>query len=116
MDPVIADSATASADLKQSRPRRSPAPAASNVVDRLPPHSVEAEQGVLGCVLLAPKEGVGTCVEKFKRGSEVFYDLRHQSIYEILTEMYDQKEAIDLITLQQKLRDRKQLEAIGGIT
>lgn len=85
-------------------------------VDRLPPHSIEAEQGVLGCVLLAPNEGLGTCIEKFKRGSEVFYDLRHQVIFDQLAEMYDAKEPIDLITVQQRLKDKSQLDAVGGIT
>ena len=90
-------------------------PEAHNV-DRLPPHSIEAEQGVLGCVLLAPNEGLGICIEKFKKGSEVFYDLRHQVIFDLLAEMYDSKEPIDLITVQQKLKDKGQLDSVGGIT
>lgn len=90
-----------------------PAPAS---VDRLPPHSIEAEQGVLGCVLLAPNEGLGICIEKFKRGSEVFYDLRHQMLFDTLAEMYDGKEPIDVHTVQEKLKGKGQLEAIGGIT
>ena len=84
-------------------------------VDRLPPHSVEAEQGVLGCALLSPHDSLGECVEKFRAGSEVFYDLRHRTIYEVLVEMYERKDAIDLITLQQILKDKQQLEAIGGL-
>jgi replicative DNA helicase len=98
------------------RPRISAGLPAPQSIDRLPPHSIEAEQGVLGCVLLSPKEGLGTCIEKFKRGVEVFYDLRHQVIFDTLTQMYDQQEAIDLITLQQRLRDKHQLEGVGGIT
>jgi replicative DNA helicase len=115
IDSVASDSAAGSVDLRKSRPSRQPA-AAPAALDRLPPHSIEAEQGVLGCVLLAPAEGMGLCIEKLKRGSEVFYDLRHQSIFNLLAEMYDQKDAIDLITLQQKLKDRNQLDAIGGLT
>ena len=84
-------------------------------LDRLPPHSVEAEQGVLGCVLLSPQDCMGICIEKFRQGSEVFYDLRHQQVFDVLAEMYDRKEAIDLITVQQRLKDKAQLEAIGGI-
>ena len=84
-------------------------------VDRLPPHSIEAEQGVLGCVLLSPNDCMGECIEKFKRGAESFYDLRHQTLFETLVEMYDRKEAIDLITLQQRLKDKQQLEGIGGL-
>src|SRR6185436_1787151 len=54
------------------------------------------------------------CIEKFKSGADVFYDLRHQAIFEVLVEMYDGKQPIDLITLQQRLKDINQLEAIGG--
>lgn len=86
-----------------------------SAVDRLPPSSHEAEQGVLGCILLAPQESMGICIERFKQGSEVFYDLRHQQIYDLLAGMYDQKEAIDFITVQQRLKDQHQLEGIGGI-
>lgn len=86
-----------------------------NPLDRLPPHSVEAEQGVLGCVLLNPNENMGTCIEKFKSGSEVFYDLRHRVLYELLAELFDQKQPIDIFTLSQSLRDRNQLENVGGL-
>jgi replicative DNA helicase len=102
-------------DAKDYRRRRSSGVADPLKVDRLPPHSIEAEQGVLGCVLLAPNEKLGETIEKFKVGSEVFYDLRHRTVYELLVEMYDKKEPIDLITLQQKLKDRQQLEAVGGL-
>src|SRR2546421_11779291 len=84
-------------------------------VDRLPPHAMEAEQGVLGCALLSPNECMGECIEKLKAASEVFYDLRHRTVYEVMVEMYDHKVPIDLITLQQQLKDRQQLEAIGGL-
>src|SRR5216683_6310237 len=87
-------------DLKRSS-RRAAATATDARVDRLPPHSPEAEQGVLGCVLLSPNDCMGECIEKFKSGAEVFYDLRHQTIFGTLAEMYDSREAIDLITLQQ---------------
>ena len=83
--------------------------------DRLPPHSPEAEQGVLGCVLLSPNECMGECVEKFKSGADVFYDLRHQTIFSTLVEMYDSREAIDVITLQQRLKNKQLLEEVGGI-
>ena len=85
-------------------------------MDRLPPHSIEAEQGVLGCALLSSNECMGVCIEKFKAGSEVFYDLRHRHIYELFVEMYDHKEAIDLVTVQQRLKDRNQLESVGGLS
>lgn len=84
-------------------------------IDRLPPHSIEAEQGVLGCILLEPNESIGACIEKLTRGEEAFYDMRHQALFDLLVEMYDRKEPIEPITVQQYLRDRHQLEAIGGM-
>ena len=84
-------------------------------VDRLPPHALEAEQGVLGCILLSPGECVGECIQRFKAGGDVFYDLRHRAIYETCVEMYDGKTPIDVITVQQKLRDKNQLESVGGV-
>ena len=83
--------------------------------DRLPPHSVEAEQGVLGCVFLSPNDCLGQCVEKLTGGPSVFYDLRHQTLYELLLEMYEKKEPVDLITVPQRLKDKGMLEAIGGL-
>jgi len=110
----ISESAGAPADLQRAR-RRKPALTDATRIDRLPPHSPEAEQGVLGCVLLSPNDCMGDCIGKFKAGAEVFYDLRHQTIYGALSEMYDAREAIDLITLQQRLKDRNLLEQVGGI-
>jgi replicative DNA helicase len=101
---------------KPRRARVSAGLPAPQAIDRLPPHSIEAEQGVLGCVMLSPNDCLGICIEKFKKGVEVFYDLRHQVIFDTLIEMYDSKHPIDLITLQQKLKDKNQLEPVGGVT
>jgi hypothetical protein len=84
-------------------------------VDRLPPHSPEAERGVLGCILLSPNECMLECIERLKAGKEAFYDLRHQSIFNALADLYEEQEAIDVITLQQRLRDWHLLEEAGGI-
>jgi replicative DNA helicase len=99
------------------KPRRNKAAAVDlSKLDRLPPHSTEAEQGVLGCILLSPSECLGLCVEKLKGGAESFYDLRHQTLYQHLVEMYDKKEPVDLITVQQRLKDIGQLEGVGGLS
>jgi len=107
-------------DLSSATPRprgraRTTAPIQGGRVDRLPPHSIEAEQGVFGCILLSPQDCLGICIEKLKAGAEYFYDLRHQTLYPVLVEMYDRKEAIDLITVQQRLRDHQRLEGVGGL-
>lgn len=110
----VVESAGGVADLKKARRRKHANPDVLKT-DRLPPHSPDAEQGVLGCVLLSPNECLGLCIEKIKNDAEVFYDLRHQTIYTTMLEMFDARQQIDLITLQQTLKDKKQLEEVGGI-
>jgi replicative DNA helicase len=111
----ITETAGAAPDLQRVRRSRPRGPGDAARVDRLPPHSPEAEQGMLGCVLLSPNDCMGECVEKFKGNAEVLYDLRHQTIFSALLEMYDKREAIDLITLQQRLKDKQLLDEVGGI-
>lgn len=108
--------ADAIADLAASRRRRDQrAEVERSVPERLPAHSIEAEQGVLGCIFLSPNECLGECIEKFKSGPEVFYDLKHRTIYEMLVEMWEAKAAIDLITVRQRLKDKQKLEDVGGL-
>jgi replicative DNA helicase len=111
----VSEAAGAAADLKKARRQKAARADARPTVDRLPPHSPEGEQGVLGCVLLSPNECMGECIEKLRDGREVFYDLRHQTIFETLVAMYDARAAIDVITLQQRLKDKQLLEQVGGI-
>jgi replicative DNA helicase len=103
-------------DLKSSGGRRATAAVIAQVLDRLPPHSPEAEEGILGCIMLSPNDCLGECIEKLKGGASVFYDLRHQTIYGMMIEMYDKREAVDVITLQQRLKDKQILEQVGGIS
>jgi replicative DNA helicase len=77
------------------------------------PQDADAEQGVLSSILLAPKEIAGHCVEKGIR-KDHFHIPAHSSIYEVLLEMYDQRQPIDIITLTAILRDRKLLDQVGG--
>src|SRR6267143_2238879 len=114
IETVATESSGAAVDLKKARRTR------VNLVDptkidRLPPHSLEAEQGVLGCIMLAASECLGECITKLKAGSEIFYDLRHRTIYDTMVEMYDTKVPIDTITLQQRLKDKQQLDGVGGL-
>lgn len=100
-------------DLKRTRRRRT-APDALQT-DRLPPHAPDCEQGVLGCILLSPNECLDQCIEIIGERPEPFYDLRHATIYEHMVEMFDAREPIDVLTLQQRLKDRNLLDQIGGI-
>jgi replicative DNA helicase len=108
------DTTEQTADLKHAPRRRAVLPG-NPTVDRLPPHSLDAEKAVLGSVLLSPNGCMGECLAKLKVGSEVFYDPRHQVIFDEMADMYDQRDPIDLITLIQRLNDKKLLEQVGGI-
>jgi replicative DNA helicase len=112
----VSETAGAAADLKKTRRQKAGCADGRLTIDRLPPHSIECEKGVLGCVLLSPNECMGECLEKIRGdGKDVFYDLRHQTIFETLVTMFDTREAIDVITLQQRLKDQQLLEQVGGI-
>ena len=84
----------------------------SHDIHRTPPNSVEAEQGVLGSMLISPRDTIGECVEKINE--EYFYVPAHQTIYTVLVELWNAGQAIDLITFTQVLRDRNLLESLGG--
>src|SRR4029453_2422392 len=81
-------------------------------IHRNPPHSVEAEQGVLGSMLLSPRQAIPQCVEKINE--QYFYVPAHQTIYSVLVDLWNTGQAIDLITFTQVLRDRNLLESVGG--
>src|SRR5205814_5164200 len=81
-------------------------------IHRAPPHSVEAEQGVLGSMLISPRDAIAEVVEKINE--EYFYVPAHQTIYTALVELWNAGQAIDLITFTQVLRDRNLLETVGG--
>lgn len=101
------------ADYRQQRRGRAGF-AEAEKPDRLPPHSPEAEQGVLGCILISPA-CLTECQQKFGNKIEVFYDLRHQRIYETLLQMDEEFEAIDMITLQSRLKAAGVLDMVGGL-
>ena len=84
----------------------------SQDIHRTPPHSVEAEQGVLGSMLISPREIIAECIEKINE--QYFYVPAHQTIYTVLVDLWNGGQAIDLITFTQVLRDRNLLEVVGG--
>ena len=81
-------------------------------IHRAPPHSVEAEQGVLGSMLISPRDAIAEVVEKIT--AEYFYVPAHQTIFDALVDLWNAGQAIDLITFTQVLRDRNLLETVGG--
>lgn len=103
---------TQPANLRRAR-RSKPSPPPA-ILDRLPPHSIEAEQGVLGCLLLSPDPCVTESLELLHSNPEVFYDLRHQTLYATLLRMHQARMPLDLITVHQRLSNDKTFDQIGG--
>ncbi|WP_246042189.1 replicative DNA helicase [Cohnella pontilimi] len=83
------------------------------VFDRVPPQNLEAEQAVLGAILLET-EALITAMERIR--AEDFYSVAHQRIYEAIVSLNEDSEPIDLITLTARLRDQGQLEEVGGVS
>lgn len=76
------------------------------------PSSAEAEQGVLGSMLLSPLDSIVEAMEKIS--SAHFYIPAHQSIFSELVTYFEERQGVDLITFTQRLRDRNVLEKVGG--
>jgi replicative DNA helicase len=87
-----------------------PAPPTGGVA---PPHSIEAEQSVLGAILLSERVHYALVIEEALR-PEDFYRERHRVIYESMMALYNQSEPIDVLTVTEHLRSRGKLEEAGG--
>lgn len=81
--------------------------------DRLPPQNVEAEQSVLGAILL-DREAIATAIELLR--PDDFYQDIHQIIFKAVINLYDENRSIDAVTLTEALRKEGHLERIGGAT
>lgn len=82
-------------------------------IDSTPPQAVDLEELVLGGLLLEEGAQADT-VFGILRESEVFYRESHQLIYAALLEMYQQKNPIDIKLAAKYLREKKQLDQVGG--
>lgn len=80
--------------------------------DRIPPHSIEAEQSVLGSIFLDPETVVN--VLEYLEAID-FYRKNHQIIFDAIVQLYNRNEAIDVITVTNELESKEQLENIGGM-
>jgi replicative DNA helicase len=80
--------------------------------DRVQPQSIEAEQAVLGAILI---DGEALLVVMERLTPEDFYRAAHQRIYEAMLRLNDENEPIDLITLTTDLQNHKLLEEVGGV-
>ena len=84
-----------------------------NLLEKIPPHSLEAEESLLGCLLI-DKDAIIKVVDMIL--PQDFYRQANQKIYESIQELYNSHEPIDIITLANNQEHRKQIADIGGRT
>src|SRR3954462_670038 len=88
-----------------ARGSRAPAP-------RVPPHNLEAEEALLGAMLLS-RDAVAAASEVVT-GSDVFYRPSHAHIFDVISVLTARGAAVDPIPVAEELRRRDLLEVIGG--
>ncbi|AFV75763.1 replicative DNA helicase [Thermus oshimai] len=81
---------------------------------RIPPHNLEAEQSVLGAIML--DHSVLDDIEGLLPSPEAFYAEAHRKIYAAIQTLRAQGQPVDLVTLQEELRRRGELEGVGGLS
>ena len=81
------------------------------MIDRLPPQSLEAEQSVLGAILIDRETIIE--VAEFLR-PEDFYRQAHGTIYRAMLDLFERREPVDIVTVSETLERKSELEGTGG--
>lgn len=82
------------------------------MIDRVPPHNVEAEQAVLGAMLIK-KEAIAEAIEILR--PDDFYRDAHRIVFEAMLELFQKNEPVDIVTVTEQLKKNDLLEKAGGI-
>ena len=81
-------------------------------IHKVPPQSLEAEQCVLGAIL-KENEALSRVLDILQ--DDQFYSGSHRKIFQAMLDLFERSEPIDLLTLQERLRARGEIEAVGGV-
>ncbi len=84
---------------------------ADNPIGRLPPQNLDAEKSVLGAILI-DSDAIVTVADSLT--PESFYDVAHQYIYTAMETLYEKRQPIDVVTLNNQIKKMKKLKAVGG--
>ncbi|WP_333652212.1 replicative DNA helicase [Dissulfurispira sp.] len=84
-----------------------------DMIDKLPPQNIEAEQSVLGAIIF-DNEALPKALEVLS--SDDFYKETHRRLYNAMLRLFEKNEPIDIVTLTDYLRRTDELEAVGGIS
>ncbi len=85
---------------------------ANSVVARKEPYSIEAEQSVLGCILISNVVASELCARMKK---EDFYSGVHKIIFESMQNLVNRNQPVDYVTLVSELEKNNKLNDIGGM-
>src|SRR3990167_10282695 len=80
-------------------------------IEKIPPQNIEAEMSLLGSILL-DKEAMLKIADVIEEDD--FYKRNHSLIYETMRELYGKNEPIDVLTLGNRLEEKKYIEQVGG--
>jgi replicative DNA helicase len=86
---------------------------AKNQISKIPPQNIEAEQSVLGSLMIDRDAVIK--IADFLQPAD-FYKPVHQKIYEAMLELYQRNEPIDILSLPNRLKDKNYLQEIGGVS
>jgi replicative DNA helicase len=81
-------------------------------VERLPPHNIEAEQSVLGALML-DRDAIIRVASYVK--ADDFYISSNGTIYQAILDLYNRREPTDMVTLSDELERRNMLDSVGGV-
>ena len=81
---------------------------------KLPPHNVQLEEGLLGCLISDPKGALSGFVSQHPRCRSYFYDIRNQDIFNAIINLQNDRQNVDVLTLSNKLKLENRLETVGG--
>ena len=79
--------------------------------DRIPPQNVEAEQSVLGAMLIS-REAIEKACEILREDD--FYRQDDRIVFGAIKDLHERNEAVDLVTVIEELRKKGKLDAVGG--
>jgi replicative DNA helicase len=108
----LSNEGTATGTKKTGYSQDPHSPFTARQVPRSLPFSEDGEKGVLCSLLLSPRDVADICVLHLR--SEAFYIPAHEIIYSLVLEFGEKSKPIEFVALKQALKDRNQLEEVGG--
>ncbi|MDD4084644.1 MAG: replicative DNA helicase [Acholeplasmataceae bacterium] len=82
------------------------------MIDRVPPQNIEAEQAVLGAMMI-DREAISKATELLRDND--FYRQDHRAVFQVIVDLFNSNQAVDMVTVTEALKKAGKLEDVGGI-